>query len=378
MKIAVNTRFLIKNQLEGIGVFTYETIKRITKAHPEHEFFLFFDRNPHKDFKFSENVKIVVLTPPARHPFLWYWWFEFSVHSKLYYLQADLFVSMDGYLSLRNNTPVLNVIHDIAFEHYPKDIPWLVSKYYRFFFPKFAQKATRIATVSEFSKNDICKQYQISADKIDVVYNGANEIFQPLENKEIKLCRNEISDSHPYFIYVGAMHQRKNIANLLKAFDIFKAQSNSKVKLVLTGRVAWKSSSMFEVYKNMTYKDDVIMTGRLDNKTLARYVASALAMTYVSYFEGFGIPVLEAMYCDVPSIISNITSLPEVGGNAALQVDPFNPEAIAFAMNQISANDQLRSELIQNGRIHRKKFSWDLTAAHLWDSMMKTIENKTR
>ena len=134
MIIAVNTRLLLKNKLEGIGWFTYETLSRITKNHPEHIFYFLFDRPYHSDFVFESNVTPIVLPPPARHPVLFYIWFEISVARFLRKLKPDLFLSPDGYLSLKTKTTSLAVIHDINFEHYPEDFPLIHKKILSLFF----------------------------------------------------------------------------------------------------------------------------------------------------------------------------------------------------------------------------------------------------
>ncbi|MDD4385393.1 MAG: glycosyltransferase, partial [Bacteroidales bacterium] len=174
MRIAINTRLLIKNKLEGIGWFTYETLKRIVVNHPEHEYIFLFDRKPHPDFIFSNSVKPIVLRPQARHPFLWYIWFQYSVSHFLRKNKVDLFISPDGFIPTRCKTPTLNVIHDINFHHYPKGLPLLTRAYYQHFFPIFARKATQIVTVSHYSKNDLINSYGIEPDKVSVVHNGAN------------------------------------------------------------------------------------------------------------------------------------------------------------------------------------------------------------
>jgi glycosyltransferase involved in cell wall biosynthesis len=178
MKIAVNTRLLLKDKMEGIGWFTYETLKRITASHPEIEFIFIFDRKPSQDFIFSENVQAVVAHPQSRHPILWYLFFEFGVYRVLKKHKPDLFLSPDGWLSLRSNTPQLAVIHDLNFEKHPEFVPFLVRKYYLYFFPRFAKKARRLTTVSEYSKKDIVSRYGVDEDKVDVVYNGVNDVFR--------------------------------------------------------------------------------------------------------------------------------------------------------------------------------------------------------
>ena len=135
MKIAVNTRLLLPNKLDGIGWFTYENLKIITQAHPEHEFIFLFDRKFSDELIFSDNITPEIIYPQSRHPLLWYWWFEHSVPNALRKHKADLFLSTDGYLSLNTDTPQVNVIHDINFKHHPKDLPFLVRHYYNFYFP---------------------------------------------------------------------------------------------------------------------------------------------------------------------------------------------------------------------------------------------------
>lgn len=208
-KIAVNTRFLIKNKLEGIGLFTAESLKIISRAHPEIEFWFLFDRPYDEEFIFAPNVKPVVLFPPARHPFLWYWWFEISVSSWLNKNKPDLFLSTDGYACLGTSVNQVVVMHDLAFEHFKDQVGGLTVMYYKYFMPRFAQKATRIATVSEFSKSDIVKQYGIAPGKIDVVYNGVKDVYRILDEEEKQQTRQRYTEGKDYFIYVGSIHPRK-------------------------------------------------------------------------------------------------------------------------------------------------------------------------
>jgi glycosyltransferase involved in cell wall biosynthesis len=373
LKIAVNTRLLIKDKLEGIGWFTFENLKRITTQHPEHEFHFLFDRKFSDEFVFAENVHPHVVFPQARHPFLYYLWFEHSIPKVLKKIKADLFFSPDGYLSLKTDVPSINVFHDLNFEHYPKDLPLLERKFYRSFFPRYAEKAKRIATVSEYSKLDISQQYGISTKKIDVVYNGANESFKPLDELSKLEVRKKFTGGSPYFLFVGSLHPRKNLTRLFAAFDQFKNQDNQGIKLVIVGEKKWWTESIRTAYESMKNKDEVIFTAHLNSENLHKLLASALAITYVSYFEGFGIPIVEAFYCDTPVITSNVTSMPEVAGDAALLIDPFSIDSIAGAMQKISVDENLRNSLIEKGRERRKMFSWQKTSERLWNSIEKTF-----
>jgi glycosyltransferase involved in cell wall biosynthesis len=373
VKIAVNTRLLLDGKLEGIGWFTYENLIRIVKLHPEHEFFFLFDRPFNQKFIFAENVTPIVLFPQARHPFLYYLWFEYAVKNTIEKIKADLFISTDGYIPLGSSVKILNVFHDLNFEHYPQDIPWLERWYYRTFFPKFARKADRIATVSEFSKQDIANLYGIAESKIDVVYNGANEIYKPLDPETIFLTRHKYTGGVPYFYFIGSLHPRKNLVNLFKAFDLYKQQCACNTKLVITGARKWWTKEMDQVFNAMQYRDDVVFTGRLELSDIHLVMGSALALTYVSYFEGFGIPIVEAFKSGVPVITANVTSMPEVAGDAALTVDPFNPTDIAEAMKRLTDDEELRTSLIAKGHEREKEFTWDKSAKRLWQAIEKTV-----
>lgn len=372
-KIAVNTRLLLRNKMEGIGWFAYETLSRITTQHPEVDFIFIFDRPWSPEFIFADNVTPVVASPQARHPFLWYLFFDWGVTKVLKKHKPDLFLSPDGWLSTRTNVPQLAVIHDLNFVHHPEFLPKINKWYYDKFFPQFAKKAARIATVSEFSKKDIVESYGISPDKIDVVYNGCNTLYAPLKAEEIQAVRNEYTQGQPYFLFVGLIHPRKNLTNLFLAFDLFKKATNSPVKLLIVGEKKWWTEDIRTTYEQLTFKDDVIFAGRVPNETLHKMLGAALSMVYVPFFEGFGIPILEAMYADVPVITSDITSMPEVGRDAVLLADPFSPQSIADQMQKIALDDSLRQLLIEKGRRRRAQFSWDKTAQLLWESVEKVL-----
>jgi glycosyltransferase involved in cell wall biosynthesis len=374
MVIAVNTRLLIEGKLEGIGWFTLETLKRITNNHPEHQFIFIFDRPFNKNYIFSENVTPVVVGPPTRHPFLWYVWFEFQIPRVLKKYKADLFLSPDGYLSLNTKIPQLAVIHDINFVHRPEDLPWLKAKYYNHFFRKFAKIARRISTVSYYSKEDITRSFKVDYDKIDVVYDGINQAFSPTSLEDKKKTREKYSGGNNYFLFVGALHPRKNIAGLLKAFDAFNSIDKYDIKMVIVGGQMHKTGDIYETYKNMRFKNDVIFTGRVSTAELHSIMGAALALTCVPVFEGFGMPVVEAMSAGVPVICSNTTSMPEVGGNAVLYADPVKIEQITDAMLKIADDETLRNTLIQQGFNQKQKFSWDETARLLWMSVERTLQ----
>lgn len=373
MRIAVNTRLLLPDKLEGIGWFTHEALRRIVVAHPDHQFLFLFDRPFDKRFIYAENVEPVVIPPPTRHPLLYRLWFDHLVPRVLRRWKADLFVSTDGSLSLRTDVPQLPVMHDLNFEHYPDDLPAAYSRYYRTRFPLFARKAARIATVSTFSKLDILARYGVPAEKVDVVYNGVGNQFSPLSAGERAQAHDRFTGGSPYFVCVGAMLPRKNLANALAAFDRF-AQDHPAVKLLIVGERMFKDARMNAVLAGMRHAANVVFAGRLGQADLRLAMGGSLALVYVSYFEGFGIPLVEAMACGVPVIAAAATSLPEVGGEAAVYADPFDVDDIALRMRLVASDATLRGQLVARGLERARIFTWERTANDLWRSMVKTME----
>lgn len=374
--IAVNTRLLLPGKLDGMGWYAYETLKRITQAHPEHNFMFVFDRKYSDEFIFSDNVKAILVPPQARHPLLWHIWFEYSLAYAISKSKADLFFSPEGLLCTRTNIPQVGVVHDLNFEHFPEYLPANVAAYYKKWFKRSVQKAARLATVSQFSKDDLIKTYKVPVAKVDVVYNGVSDHFKPLNADEIKKNREVFSQGKPYFLFVGSLHPRKNILNMLLAFDRFKKETESDFKFLIVGKKQWWNAEMEQTFNALKHQSDIVFTGRQPDESLARITASAFAKMYVSYFEGFGIPVIEAMKCNVPVITSNITSLPEVSGDAALLVTPTDVTQITNAMKQLASNDSMRNSLIEKGKIQQAKFSWDKTAELTWQTIQTVLSER--
>ncbi|MBM77540.1 MAG: glycosyltransferase [Crocinitomicaceae bacterium] len=365
MNIGVNARHLIKNQLEGIGWYSFEILRRITTSHPEHNFYFFFDRKYSDEFIFSSNVHPVVVLPQARHPVLFKWWFDYALPKKFKEYKIDLFFSPDGFMSLRTNVHQIGVIHDLNFEHYPNDLPKSVLKFYKNQMPKFAAKANHILTVSNFSKQDIIKCYGISDDKISVVHNGHGEGFLPLNMKEREgFCKNN-NNNRPYFIYVGSLHKRKNITRMLTAFKKFNKGQNNSYDFIIIGEPMWKGQLNLD---GLT--QNVKFLGRKSGEELGVWVSSSIAMVYVSYFEGFGLPVLEGMCSGVPVITSNVTSMPEVGGKAVIYTEPFSVDSIKEGLEKAVEEGSFENYR-ELGLKQAGLFSWDKSAQKIVNLLFK-------
>ena len=367
IRVAVNTRLLIENELEGIGRFSYEILKELCEKNPNIQFDFIFDRPFSKKFLFNKNITGHILSPQTRHPFLWYYWFEIKLPRLLKKIKPDVFLSLDGFICTSIKIKQISVIHDINFEHYPKNLPFFHRKFYKFFFPKYAKKANTIITVSNYSKEDIAKTYGVKKEKIHVIYNGVGNSFLPIQEEEKRKIKTLFSLGCDYFIFIGSLHKRKNIVNLLKGFDLYKKNTQSKTKLLIVGKKRWWSKEMKETYKKINFKGDVLFTGYLKEEILPKIIASAKGLCFTSFFEGFGLPIVEAMKCGVPIITSNTSSMPEVCGEAGIQIDPNNVNEIANAIRKIENNKTLRDKLIKLGLERSKKFNWEIAGKKLSD-----------
>lgn len=372
MRIAVNTRFLIEGKMEGYGYFIEEIFLRLAQQHPEHQFCFLFDRAVPDQRVFPSNVMCKQIIPPARHPFLWYAWYNISVPFVLKQIKADVFVSPDGFCSLTTSVPQCLVVHDLAFLHYPEFIPRSHLWFYRFFTPRFLEKAKQVVTVSGFSKQDIETHFPVCTGKTAVVYNAPNAAFQPLSPDEKEQVKATYTGGVEYFFYAGAIHPRKNLLALLKAFSAFKKRQKSSMKLVITGRLAWKNEAFEALLNTYKYRKDVVVTGYVSRSELVRLTASAYAMVYPSLFEGFGVPPLESLRSGVPAIVARTSALPEIGGNAYLYFDPATPDDLADKMMLLYKDETLRSRLVANGYERLQLFSWEASARHMWDCILKT------
>ena len=373
MLIAVNTRFIVTGQLEGYGYFTKEVFFLLAHNHPEHQFIFFFDRPFDTSLIFPKNVTPVIVPPKARHALSFRWWFDVKIPLALKKYKADVFVSPDGFCSLFTKVPQVLVIHDLAFIHHPKFIPTIHRIFYKRYTPLFLKKASVVATVSEFSKNDIIDQYHVDEQKIINVSSAAKTIFQPVEWDEKEAIKTEYAEGCEYFVFVGGIHPRKNLLNLLKAFSLFKKRQRSNMKLLVAGRMAWDYDKITEKMETYKFRQDVKLLGYVGEAALAKLVAAAYALVFPSYFEGFGVPILEAMQSHVPVITSNTSSMTEIGEEAALYADPTDAADIADQMKRIFTNENLRGQLVEKGKVVASKYRWQRTSELMWQAIQQAV-----
>ncbi|MCI1186895.1 glycosyltransferase family 4 protein [Hymenobacter sp. DH14] len=379
LHVAVNTRFLLPGgHLEGIGRFTFETLRHLVAQHPAVTFHFLFDRAYDARYLLGPNVVPHVLSPPARHPLLYVAWFEGAVALWLARHRPAAFLSPDGFTTLNTRVPRVTVLHDLAFEHFPLDVDLLTRRYYQFFTPRFARASAQLVAVSEATRADIVQTYGIAPTKISVAYNAPADWFRPLPEAAQAEIHQRFSQGQPYFLFVGALQPRKNLAHLLRAFDQFKATAGAaEAQLLIVGRKAWKAGPILDAYQQMRHQSAVHFTGRVADDELAGLYTAALATVYVPYFEGFGIPIVEAQASGCPVLTSNVSSMPEVAGpGGALLADPLDVGSIAAGLTRLWHEPALRQQLVAQGYENLSRFSWARSAEVLWEALEKAMNQR--
>lgn len=375
MVIAVNAIFWAAGNKEGYGFFVEQIFTILIHQYPEHQFILVADRPFEEEKQWPANVQTVVVGSKTKHAFSFKWWYDIALPMAIKKHKANVLVQPFGFCSLTTKVPQLLVIHDLAFKHYPQYIAPIHRWYYQYYTKKFIQKATAIATVSEFSKQDIIQYYPAAKNKIAVVYSAVKKEFIPINEEEKQAIKNKYAEGEEYFLFTGGIHPRKNIMALLKAFSVFKKWQKSNMKLLIVGRLAWQYEAFQEKLNSYKYRNDVKLLGYIDTGDLATITASAYAAVYPSLWEGFGVPILEAMQCGTPIITGNNSSLTEIGGDAALYADVNQPDDIAKQMMLLYKDENLRSKQIEKGYGQASKFSWEKTAALMWNQIEAVSKN---
>lgn len=367
--IALNGRLLIPGRLEGIGGFADACFRRMVAAHPEHDFVLLRDRRPSLAFDYGPNCKQVWLLPPARRPWLYDLWFDVAVPWALRRCGAAVFVSPDGFASRRTQVPQTVVIHDLNFLHRPDWLPAREARHYTARFPEYARSAAALLTVSEFSRADLAARFGLDAARIGVVPNAPGPHYRPHASDAIATVRSRLSGGRPFYLFVGSLHPRKNLDGLLAAFAAYRARGGA-ANLVVVGEAMWADERHAV--------DGVHWLGRLGGEELASVMASAEALVFLPFFEGFGVPVVEAFACGTPVIASSLTAVPEVcGGAAAALIDPTAPDAadqVAEAMFQLERDPVHRAAAVEAGLRRAADFSWDRSATLLWEAIQAQLD----
>lgn len=343
-KVFINTRAL-SSTLSGVQRYTLELLNRLQ----------------------SELQPIAPKKP--LHGIAGHIWEQFVLPTRL---RGNLLFSPSNTGPLIEERQVVT-IHDITPLEHPEWLNPRFAKWYQFLIPRLVHKARQIIAVSNFTKSRICEVTSVQPDKVVVIYNGVDERFRPKSSEEIARTKDTFGISNfRYILTVATIEPRKNLQRLLEAWDVWHVNLPQDIWLVIAGAKGKDLVFRDAVFNRLPPK--ICMIGHVPDEHLPALYSGALAFIYVSLYEGFGLPPLEAMACGTPVLTSNVTSLPEVVGDAALTVNPYDIDAIAEGIKRLIEDDNLRKELSQKGLARAKLFSWERTAEVTW-SVLKEAAN---
>ncbi|HVG28345.1 MAG TPA: glycosyltransferase family 1 protein [Pyrinomonadaceae bacterium] len=272
--------------------------------------------------------------------------------------------------------PVVATIHDLSFEHLPDTFRRRSRAQLRLTVRRTARRAARIITSSEHSKRDIVETYRVAPGRVTVTHLSAAPHFRPVtDERELRRVRQLYGIRGDYILAVGSVQPRKNLARLVRAYsDLRRSRAQAKLpRLVVVGKLAWLYEETLRAVEECGVRADVTFTGYAPEGDLPALYSGALCFAYPSFFEGFGLPPLEAMRCGAPVLAGDRTSLPEVVGDAGLLVDPFDTAAISAALARLVDDGELRQELRGRGLARATRFDWRETARRTLEVYQQAI-----
>jgi len=335
----------------GVSVYALKLLQYFKKsANSETQFIVYLRNSPNINLP-SENKYYKYQIIKGKH-----FWIQFFLPLHLFFKRnINVFFAPAHYSPSFCPVPIVVTIHDLAYYYYPNE--FLKKDLYKLknWTKASITKARQIIAVSKTTKKDIHKFYTLEDSKVRVVYNGYEK--KPI-TKSLKLKTDISITNKPYLLYVGTLQPRKNILTLIKAFEIIK-KTHSDLELIIAGKKGWLYEDIFLKVEEMGLEDCVYFTGFITDQQLSYLYQNARCLILPSLYEGFGLPILEAMSFDCPVISSFAASLPEIGGDACLYFDPNSDKDLAEKINSLLINDQLRLDLINKGKTRVKEFSWN-------------------
>ncbi|MBI4846723.1 MAG: glycosyltransferase family 4 protein [Candidatus Omnitrophica bacterium] len=379
MRIAIDAFETNYRTKVGMGIYVDNLLRSLAQIDTANEYFL-YAQNP------------LVFVPELLNAKFHYrslrnigscrsFWVQCRLPVELFHKRPDvLHIPAGQKIPFFRLCPTLVTIHDVAFLKFKEYFSFGLGLRSEMFTRYAAKHADKIIAISESTKKDIMHYYNISEDRIEVVYHGVNSIFHPIEDKSLLFSvKEKYKINGHYVLFTGVLQPRKNIPRLIRAFRHVLNVFNGRVSLVISGQKGWMYKEIFETTKREGVSEKVIFTGYVPQQELVLLMNAAELLILPSLYEGFGMPLLEAMSCGAPVICSNVSSMPEVVADAGLCCDPYSEDSIAQTMLLILKNENLKKELSSRGRIRAKLFSWEKAAARtlaIYEALIKKEAKK--
>ena len=374
MRIGVDIRVLMDKYYSGISEYTANLLTALLRQDQKNHYRLFYNSWHDQAERLSawekKNATLVATRWPNKV-------FNYLLQKSLAWPKIDnLLGGVDIFWSPHFNFSRLNplpygpkkiiTVHDLSFLRYPEFFSRRKNFWHRALgVKKIMREAEAIVAVSENTKNDIMELAGVSEDKIKVIYSGNNLPAREVSFQEKQTVLEKFNIRGSFILYIGNIEPRKNIAGLISAFDILKNSLGEKgngLELILAGADGWKNRHIYRTWQNSPYKGEIKFLGYIEKSEKEVLYSTATAFAYPSFYEGFGFPPLEALAYGLPLVCSNVSSLPEVVGEAAILINPYRPLEIAKALELILSDQDLRLDLAVRGQKRAKRFSWDKSA----------------
>jgi glycosyltransferase involved in cell wall biosynthesis len=384
-RIGIDIRCLSDGKKTGVEEYTRSILEQLFELDKKNQYVLFLNsfRESNFDLKvFSrfKNVSVKKFNYPNKFLNFCFWYLRWP-YADLMLGGVDIFFMPNiNFVALSKKTKLVLTIHDLSYEIFPQTFSAKRRLWHHIINPrKLAQRADKIIAVSQSTKNDIVSRWRISEEKVEVIYNGILADFEELNHNDPKIIKVKEKYHLPFnfIFYLGTVEPRKNIPAIVKAYDHLRELNNpqlDKYKLVIAGAKGWKIKNILSVMRNAKFTDDIIFISNITNEDKAAVYTMASLFVYPSFFEGFGIPVLEAMRCGVPTITSNSSSLPEVVGDGAIMIDPDKPDELYSAMKELLLNRDFYADMQQQALRQAVRFNWKASAREL----LKIFEKKLK
>ena len=361
MRIGIDARLVYYSQA-GISQYTLRLIQGLAESggkprDRENEFFILQSRKDKRVIVDKPNFKRVSLWTPSHHRLE-----QFTLRFEISGLGLDVLHSPDFIPPFSRHCKSIITIHDLAFLLYPHFLTSESARYYGQI-DQAVKRTDHIIAVSESTKQDTIRLLGAPEHKITVIYESADPIYRPVNDREIlEQTKSKYHITGDFILFVSTIEPRKNLPTLLKAYRQLLDSYKADAKLAVVGRQGWLSEEVFTLVDELKLTDDILFLGRVPVEDLLHLYNAAQLLVQPSFYEGFGLPPLEAMACGTPVVVSNVSSLPEVVGDAGLLVDPEDVSELTVAIWRILTDEALRADLIAKGFKRAQCFSWEKTA----------------
>lgn len=379
MRIAIDLTPIPK-QMTGVGKYTLCLLKSLAEYDRKNHYWIFVKGDQCETFDPNRNnFHIVRLNRLLNNKILRIFWEQIALPIHMSRRKIEILHSIHYTTPLIAMCKRVITFHDMTFFIIPEKHTYVKRIFFRSVIPLSIKKAVRIIADSENTKLDIQKLFYISSAKIDVVYTSKDSMYRQLENKDTILhIKKKYGIKNEFILYVGILEPRKNVTRLVQAYSRLIEENRIKHQLVIAGKKGWAYQEIFNtvVKLDSNIKKKIVFAGYVPEEDLPYLYNAADLFVYPSLYEGFGIPPLEAMACGVPVITSNVSSLPEVVGDAGLLVDPYDVEAIGQAIHRILIDKELKIELKKKGLQKAREFSREKLAKKMLEVYKKALEGE--